>query len=442
VSDNKTKLAGVLAAAALLATACGGGSASEGGDAAEAGSGTGTIQIWAQQGQEKEVAAIQETVAKFNSSQSDVKADLRLIPEADYNNSVNAAKVEDLPDVLMVDGPNTASMVYNRKLSPIDEFISPATKANATAPILQQGTIDGKLYVLGQFESGLGIWGNKKLLDAAGVKYPTGLSDAWTAKEFGEALAALAAKDDDGKVLDVKENYTFTGEWTTYGFSPLLYSAGAGLIKDGKAAGTLDSPQAVQAMETFVSWKKYIDPNTNDDAFTKGKVALSWVGHWTYPDYREALGDDLVLLPLPDFGNGVKTGHGSWTWGISATSKNAKAAGTFLDTLLADEAVKAMTAANGAVPGTTSVLEASEPYQEGGPLRLYYEQLSKPCGDAADASCAVVTRPLTAGYPVITNQFAGAFKAIYEGADAKAQLEKAAKAIDTDFADNGGYAIE
>lgn len=442
MSENKIKIVGALAAV-LLATACGSGSGSgsgsESGGTVKAGSGTGTIRIWAQQSQEKEAAALQATLAKFNSGQSGIKAELRLIPEADYNNSVNAAKPEDLPDVLMVDGPNTASMVYNRRLGPIDGFVSAETKANATAPILAQGTIDGKLYVLGQFESGLGIWGNKKLLDAAGVTYPTALSDAWTAKEFTDALAALAAKDDDGKVLDVKENYTFTGEWATYGFSPLLYSAGAGLIKDGKAAGTLDSPQAVQAMETFVGWKKYVDPNTKDDAFAKGKVALSWVGHWVYPDYSKALGEDLVLLPLPDFGGGVKSGHGSWAWGISATSKNGKAAGAFLDALMADDSVAAMTAANGAVPGTTSALAASSLYQEGGPLKLYSDQLSKPCEAVADASCTVVTRPLTAGYPVITNQFAGALKAIYEGADVKASLEKAAKAIDTDFADNAGY---
>src|SRR5687767_15335853 len=44
----------------------------------------------------------------------------------------------------------------------------------------------------------------------------------------------------------------------------------------------------------------------------KGRVALSWTGHWKYPSYRAALGRDLILLPLPDFGHGVKTGMGSW----------------------------------------------------------------------------------------------------------------------------------
>jgi multiple sugar transport system substrate-binding protein len=419
-----------------FAAACGG----SGGGKPEAGSGTGTVTIWASQGQPKEAAAIQSAVDGFNSSQSAVKATLRLVPEADYPKTVTATSVGELPDVLMVDGPTTGSLVYDRKLAPIDTVVSAATKTNATDAMKVQGTIDGKLYVLGQFDAGLGVWGDKKLLDEAGIKYPTGLDDVWTAQEFTDALGKLAAKDDDGKVLDVKENYpVFNGEWGTFGFSPILYSAGAALIKDGKTAGVLDSPQAVTALSTFASWKRYIDPNTKDDAFTKRKVALSWVGHWVYPDYSKALGKDLVLLPLPDFGNGVKSGHGSWAWGVSAGSKNTKGAGAFLDYLLSDVPVATMTEANGAVPGTLSALAKSKDYQPGGPLALYAEQLAKPCGDVADAGCVVVTRPVTAGYPVLSRQFAIALNAVFKGGDPKTELAKAAKAIDTDFADNNGY---
>ena len=45
----------------------------------------------------------------------------------------------------------------------------------------------------------------------------------------------------------------------------------------------------------------YVDPNIDDAAFTKKRVALSWVGHWVYQDYVLAAGDDLVVLPLPNF---------------------------------------------------------------------------------------------------------------------------------------------
>ncbi|MGW3645467.1 ABC transporter substrate-binding protein [Streptomyces sp. NPDC000878] len=433
-----TGLALALPLAALAA--CGGGS---GGNAsAEAGSGKGTISVWAHQGQKSEASALQNAVKSFNSSQSAIKVDLKLIPEADYTKTITATSASDLPDVMEFDGPTMANFVYNKKLAPIDDYVSSKTMGNATDASKAQGEIDGKHYGLGMFDSGLGIYGNKKLLNAAGVKYPTGLSDDWTAAEFTAALKTLEAKDSDGKTLDVQENNGFATEWGTYGFAPIVWSAGGSLLKDGKAEGVLDSSAVVSALKTFQSWKTYVDPNTDGNAFAKDRVALSWVGHWMYPAYSEALGDDMVVLPLPDFGNGPKTGQGSWAWGIGADSKNAKAAGTFLDTLLDDTNVTAMTTANGAVPATKTALATSELYKQGGPLQLYADQLAKPCGDSEiTASCVAVTRPVTAGYPTVTAKFSEALNSIYGGADPKSALEKAARAIDQDFSDNAGYQI-
>ncbi|MBK6019553.1 sugar ABC transporter substrate-binding protein [Streptomyces sp. MBT53] len=433
-----TGLALVLPLAALAA--CGGGS---GGDASAAGSGKGTISVWAHQGQKSEDTALQNAVKSFNASQDKIKVELKLIPANDYTKTITATDASKLPDVMEFDGPTIANFVYNKKLAAIDSYVSAKTMSNATDASKAQGEIDGKHYGLGMYDSGLGIYGNKKLLDAAGVKYPTGLSDDWTAAQFTAALKALKAKDSDGKTLDIQENNGLATEWGTYGFAPVVWSAGGSLLKDGKAEGALDTPAVVSAMKTFQSWKTYVDPNTDGNAFAKGRVALSWVGHWMYPAYSTALGSDLVALPLPDFGNGPKTGQGSWAWGIGANSKNGKAAGAFLDYLLNDTNVTAMTTANGAPPATKTALAKSPLYEQGGPLQLFADQLAKPCGDSdITKSCVAVTRPVTAGYPTVTAKFSDALNSVYGGADPKSALEKAARSIDQDFSDNDGYKIQ
>ncbi|MFJ1805571.1 MULTISPECIES: ABC transporter substrate-binding protein [unclassified Streptomyces] len=432
-----TGLALALPLAALAA--CGGGGADA---SAEGGSGKGTISVWAHQGQKSEDTALQSAVKSFNSSQSAIKVDLKLIPGNDYTKTITATDASKLPDVMEFDGPTMANFVYNKKLAPIDDYVSSQTMANATDANKSEGEIGGRHYGLGMYDSGLGIYADKKMLDAAGVKYPTGLSDDWTAEQFTAALKALKAKDSDGKTLDLQETGGYANEWGTYGFAPIVWSAGGSLLKDGKAEGALDTPAVVSALKTFQSWKTYVDPNTDGNAFAKGRVALSWVGHWMYPAYSKALGDDLVVLPLPDFGNGPKTGQGSWAWGIGADTKNAKAAGSFMDYLLNDTNVTAMTTANGAPPATRTALAQSPLYKRGGPLQLFADQLAEPCGDSdITKSCVAVTRPITAGYPTVTAKFSDALNSVYGGTDPKSALEKAARAIDQDFSDNAGYKI-
>lgn len=222
-------------------------------------------------------------------------------------------------------------------------------------------------------------------MSVAATASRAGPSDAWTAPEFRRVLMALAAQDPDGKVLDLRRDYG-VGEWLTYGFSRLLASAGTDLLH-------LRSTAATSALTELRSWRGYVDPDADGKAFTSRRAALSWVGHWTYPDYRAALGKDLALLPLPDLGHGSKTGSGSWSWAISNSGHHSCEAAQFLDYTASDTSILAMTKANGAIPGSTTALALSPLHQAGGPLSLYAEQ--RAAGQA-------VPRPVTPDYPTLT----------------------------------------
>ncbi|NEP60483.1 MAG: sugar ABC transporter substrate-binding protein [Symploca sp. SIO2G7] len=393
-----------------------------------------TIQVWAHSGPQAERQTIERQVKSFNASQQDITVELKFLPEGSYNSQVQAAAVSgDLPDVLEFDGPFVYNYVWQGNLIPLDGFLTAELRQDLLPSIIKQGTYQNCLYSLGTFDSGLGLYGNRSKLQAAGVRIPQGNEDAWTAEEFQEILATLAQQDPDGQILDLKLNYR--GEWFTYGFSPIIQSPGGDLInrRDYQSAeGVLNGKPAVAAMQELQSWLQqgYVDPNIDDAAFTEGRVALSWVGHWAYQDYLKAVGDDLVLLPLPNFGEGSKTGQGSWNWGITSKSLNPKTAMQFLEFLLQTDEVLAMTNANGAVPGTKTAIAQSPLYAEGGPLRLFSSQL---------LTGKSIPRPQTPAYPVITSVFQQAFADIRHGTDVETALNKAAAAIDEDIEDNEGY---
>ncbi len=393
-----------------------------------------TLEVWAHAGQQSERRVLRAQIRRFEASHPHVDVALTWIPEGSYNGQVQAAALAGrLPDVLELDGPYLASYAWQGHLRPMDALLPDRLRKELLPSILAQGTYRGHIYGVGTFDSGLGLWADRRKLQAIGARIPRGPGDAWSAEEFTQILRRLARRDPDGQVLDLKLNYT--GEWFTYAFSPLIESAGGDLIDrhgNGRAEGVLDGPGAVSAMTTVQSWIEagYVDPNLDDAAFARGRVALAWGGHWNYPAYHAALGKNLVLLPLPRFGKRMVTDQGSWQWGITRRTRDPKLAMAFLSFLLQPNEVLAMCSANGGVPATTAAIRRSVLYGPHGPLRLFVRQLREGYAEP---------RPRTPAYPVISSVFARAFLAIRHGADVYAALHRAAQRIDDEIAANHGY---
>jgi multiple sugar transport system substrate-binding protein len=398
-----------------------------------------TVDVWFHSGKGEERDVLDAQVTAFNEMQDEVIVNAIQLPEGSYNDQVNsAALADDLPCLLDFDGPFLYNYAWAGYLQPLDDFVSADVKADFLPSIIAQGTYGGKLYSLGTFDSGLSIWANKSYLEAAGVRIPTSIDDAWDMDEFMAAMDAVMALDGVEYAIDFKMNYG-AGEWQSYGFSPIVQAFGGDLVDrtDYQSAdGVLNGPEAVAAMEWFQSLFEdgyaIASPAGDDDFYVSKIAAMSWVGHWMYGPHTEGLGEDAILIPMPKLGDKAVTGMGSWNWGLTSTCENPDAAYKFLEFITTPEEILHMTNANGAVPARKSAIADSDLFGEGGLLNIFVQQLE---GGVA------LERPVTPAYPVITSSFDTAVRNIVAGADVQAELDAAVEAIDQDIADNEGYPL-
>lgn len=365
-----------------------------------------------------------------------IKVEPMFIPHDTYFEKFSAAVASKrVADVMQLDAPFLANFVWNGFLSPLQGLIDQKVIDDLTPSSVYQGTypIDGRLYALGNTDSTVLLYGSKKLLKAAGIRIPTGLKDAWTRVEFNAALDKLAKVPGVKWPLDLFRAYGVKTEWATYAFQPVFESFGGKLIDTTtwKSIGALDSPESIAAATEIASWVKkgYVVPassGTNALYRDTDKAALAWGGHWVWSEAYPVMKDDLVAIPLPNFGKGVKSPNGTWIWAITKSARNPKAAAQFLNYLAKDKQfIKDLGAP---FPGLKSWAAQLPIYTDATRMKVAFEQ-----------SSVAVPRPVFPGYPVLTASFQTAFDNILSGADPKTELGKAAAVIDQDSADHDGY---
>ncbi|MGQ4433346.1 extracellular solute-binding protein [Streptomyces sp. SAS_260] len=233
----------------------------------------------------------------------------------------------------------------------------------------------------------MGPYVRTSVMRKAGIRVPTGPKDAWTAAEMTGILRKLRTQGYKAP-LDLRLVYSRPGqEWNTYGFAPAVWSAGGDLVEPRNfrtADGYVNGPGSVKALTALQNWAKagLIGMVKDDEAFVSGRSAISWSGHWTYPEFNKAFPGDVATVPLPDFCQGTVTfcqgtvtGMGSFQWGVPAGNADGEAVWRFLSFLLQPAQVHRMTVANGAIPATESAVKLSPRYPPGGSGHLFIEQL-------------------------------------------------------------------
>lgn len=431
----KRVVAGALALSmTVLMAACGGSDESTGSVAqTSSGSTAGatSIKVWVSSGAEDDV--YRETFDKMETELG-ITINDEYYPKDELDSKLQVAPVVgDAPDMIVADYLLIPGYYETGMIQPIDEYISDDLKSDLLQSVIAESTYDGKMVSTAQFDSGLALWANKSMLEEAGVRIPTSYTDAWTKEEFEDALAKLKASGVEYPMY-LRQNNPSSLYYT---YMPFVVSFGGDYMNRDTmlTEGALDSEASIAAFD-YISWmidQGYVNAACDyEDAFYGRKEsALSLTGHWMYTQHVDALGDDAIIIPIPDFGNGVYTCTGSTVWAMTTAAVDngvADAVWSVMEKSMDPEHINMVTDVNGAIPSRLSVMEQDPELQEGGRLYLYREQLE---------ANIFVQRPLTPAHMTIYSAMQSAIADIIAGADAGETLTATAQSIDDIIVENG-----
>jgi multiple sugar transport system substrate-binding protein len=278
-------------AALMMATAACGSGDDSGSDDTNA-KVTLSYAIW----DKNQVPAMQQLASAFTKENPNITIDVQLTPWETYWTKLKAAATGGAaPDVFWMNGPNFQLYATNGVLAPIGDYDT----GNYPKALVDLYTVDGKHYGVPKDFDTVGLWYNKSLFDAAGVKYP---DDTWTWDTFKAAAAKLTNKA-KGQFA-IAANLTSAQE---YQYNTIYQAGGYVISPDGKSSGYAD-PATIQGLKFWtdlIAAGQSPDLKTMTDTapinlFESGKTAMYYGGSWdaaefTTNSYTKAKVDVAVL---------------------------------------------------------------------------------------------------------------------------------------------------
>lgn len=209
--------------------------------------------------------------------------------------AMNAAG--DPPDLIRVYGSSVPMLAAKKLLLDLTPYFqaSKYLKLNDLAPVADLYKFDGKTQGKGQiygmpkdWSPDLTIWYNKKMLDAAGIKYPSA-TKPMTYAEFSELQKKLTKREGDRVIVYGGSSFPTTDGWGEQYLKFMCASNGVSLYSsDFKKINLSQNAEVKKAFNWYIDLAKAhaipnpLDPPADWDGalFTAAKIAVQQYGYW------------------------------------------------------------------------------------------------------------------------------------------------------------------
>jgi multiple sugar transport system substrate-binding protein len=261
-------------------------------------------------GDPAEQAAYEQVITGFEATHPGIDVAIDYTPvQTDYSRKITTDFAgNDPPDVFLINYRQFGQYAARGALEPVALYLDASTPISAGdyAPIAMDAfKYGGDQVCMPQNVSSLVVYYNVDLFTANGVPLPAA---DWTWHEFVAAAKALTQDTDgDGRV----DQYGVVVEPIMYRMVPFVWSAGGEVVDDLDDPKTLalDSPQAIEGIETFLSLgvsghnvvpsEEEVAAEEDVGRFMRGGAAMFLQSRREVPTLRQIEDFTWDVAPLP-----------------------------------------------------------------------------------------------------------------------------------------------
>lgn len=249
-------------------------------------------------------AGEQKVIADFKTTHPNIKVEVQEIPFGDVFQQMVLRVQEGTPPDVWTGAPAIYIPVFAEMggLTPLDDSISLALRAEYFDSIWPMVTYKGKIYGVPSAFSTKALYWNKDLFAQAGIESPPTTWD----ELYADAKAITEKTDAWGIGLDGMGVLSTSDQFLNY-----LYQNG-GRVVDGDGNVTINDEKGVDTLTFLVSLKDFA-PNPIENArektlatlFREGKIAMYVGGPWRRHGFltKEGLNFGVATLPAGHYGS-------------------------------------------------------------------------------------------------------------------------------------------
>lgn len=361
-------------------------------------------------------AALEAAIAAANLG---FKVEIIEYPQNEYENKIKMAfGAGNATDLVLIDGPNTASYAATGVLEPLEAYWAKEDFDDLVSSAKSTATWNNQIWVAPLNESNTVLFYNKKVFDELGITAPTKVEDAWTFEQLLDVCEKVTIPGQRYAIQPQMFSLANKNEGQTYTQMLWLWMGGGEVIApDGSTAtGFFDGEGSKAGIQFYADLftKGYATTEDIVNAFETDRVVM-WVnGPWAIGNWRRDFPNvEWGATPMPK-GARSASGSGSWNIGMSAASKHKEEAWKVIEAITGKQGQTIWCEETMNTPARASVLESLDMYKEY-PFDIINEQMLK----------TSMARPSTPAYPQISEALMDCFFEVAYGEDVNAAVAKA-----------------